>query len=596
MSSICQDLHTSANLQAIGLTLQRKSHLLEDEKAPYEIRRPPYKRRRWQLGMLMFVVANIVGSTIQLTTLPLPVLSTLQASGLVFNTISATLILGETFTKYSFVGTVLVCIGAVLIATFGAIGEPAHSLDELLELLDQRPFVVWMVMTGLVVLLVLFSSRIIKTISTPGNSKILRSIHLSRSLISAHQGKFYRGLAFGFSSGVLSAHTLLLAKSAVELLVRTIVDHVNQFNRWQSWMILIGLVLLALTQLYYMHLGLKLCSTSVLYPFVFCIYNIVAILDGLIYFRQASQLTGLHAGLIALGTVVLLAGVLCLSWRLDANESHPSLTLPNTAQTPLGAGMGIVEEYTEPEEDEELMVGERQPLLSKPADTSHQRAPSLPLIPTYRYRSHTVGAHTLNNESAQIWAELDDSENEVDGRRRTSTESLSSSTTRKRILQYPHRRTFSLIPSETRGQRRPSLGDSETHSYFRVSKTRDANQQTEPPSALSRWSPRRLQYQRGYTRSSRRTSAPVSLGKKSGLGKTPSPIRNNNDDLPRNYGSTSHRNEQVNIDPIIDDSNEDLNPDTILSAGWKRGLGSIQRWTGISWPGRNRRDSTHSPV
>ena len=32
-----------------------------------------------QLGMLMFVVSNIVGSTIQITTLPLPVLSTLQA-------------------------------------------------------------------------------------------------------------------------------------------------------------------------------------------------------------------------------------------------------------------------------------------------------------------------------------------------------------------------------------------------------------------------------------------------------------------------------------------------------------------------------------
>ena len=32
-----------------------------------------------QLGMLMFVISNIVGSTIQITTLPLPVLSTLQA-------------------------------------------------------------------------------------------------------------------------------------------------------------------------------------------------------------------------------------------------------------------------------------------------------------------------------------------------------------------------------------------------------------------------------------------------------------------------------------------------------------------------------------
>ncbi len=32
-----------------------------------------------QLGMLMFVVSNVLGSTIQITTLPLPVLSTLQA-------------------------------------------------------------------------------------------------------------------------------------------------------------------------------------------------------------------------------------------------------------------------------------------------------------------------------------------------------------------------------------------------------------------------------------------------------------------------------------------------------------------------------------
>lgn len=99
-------------------------------------------------------------------------------------------------------------------------------------------------------------------------------------------------MCYGFVSGILSAHSLLLAKSAVELLVRTIVDRVNQFNRWQSWVILIGMISLALTQLLYLHRGLKLCSTSVLYPFVFCIYNITAILDGLIYFRQASQLAG----------------------------------------------------------------------------------------------------------------------------------------------------------------------------------------------------------------------------------------------------------------------------------------------------------------
>jgi hypothetical protein len=233
--------------------------------------------------MGMFIISNLVGSTIQITTLPLPVLSTLQASGLVFNSICATLILGEPFTRWSLGGTLLVSSGAVLIAIFGAIPEPAHSLDQLLYLLGRKTFVVWMILQALLVIGIIVLAGFLSNISISSSPRI----------------RLFRGLAYGCISGILSAHSLLVAKSAVELLVRTIVDRINQFNRWQSWAILLGLVFLALTQLYYLHRGLKLVSTSVLYPLVFCIYNIIAILDGLIYFRQTDRLSLLHACLIA---------------------------------------------------------------------------------------------------------------------------------------------------------------------------------------------------------------------------------------------------------------------------------------------------------
>lgn len=42
----------STCIQSIGLTLQRKSHLLEEEKDDDYERRPPYKRRRWQVRIL----------------------------------------------------------------------------------------------------------------------------------------------------------------------------------------------------------------------------------------------------------------------------------------------------------------------------------------------------------------------------------------------------------------------------------------------------------------------------------------------------------------------------------------------------------------
>jgi hypothetical protein len=171
---------------------------------------------------------------------------------------------------------------------------------------------------------------------------------------------------FGTISGILSAHSLLVAKSAVELLVRTIVDRHNEFNRWQSWMILIGLVALALTQLYYMHCGLKLCSTSVLYPLVFCVYNIIAILDGLIYFHQSSRLSALHAGLIALGTAILLAGVVSLSWRLEEKEDEPSSPLAHKhavlpPQNVLTPGIGIITGAVDDEPQSPLDIEDEPP-------------------------------------------------------------------------------------------------------------------------------------------------------------------------------------------------------------------------------------------
>lgn len=209
----------------------------------------------------------------------------IKQSGLVFNSICATLILGEAFTRWSLAGTVLVCGGAVLIAIFGAIAEPAHNLDQLLELLGRRQFIIWMIGQAIAVVAIIIGARALK----------LLNAHDSNS----PRMRLFRGMAYGCISGILSAHSLLVAKSAVELLVRTIVDRVNQFNRWQSWASLLGLLVLALTQLYYLHKGLKLCSTSILYPFVFCVYNIIAILDGLIYFHQTSRLSVLHALLVS---------------------------------------------------------------------------------------------------------------------------------------------------------------------------------------------------------------------------------------------------------------------------------------------------------
>jgi len=338
--------------------------------------------------MGMFIVANILGSSVQISTLPLPVLSTLQASGLVFNSICATLILGEPFTRWSLWGTLLVCTGAVLIAIFGAIPSPPHNLHELLELLVRGPFVAWMIFQAFLVTLIALVTEFVSTLFP----------HLSQSV----RFRFGRGLAFGCISGILSAHSLLVAKSAVELVIKTLVDGDNQFVHWQSWMLVLALVVLALSQLYYLHRGLKLVSTSVLYPLVFCIYNIMAILDGLIYFNQTNLISTLQACLITLGTVILLSGVLALSWRLS-DEQHP----PAVGQSSLAPGLGLVDD-TEGEEEEELLID--SDVLDEESGFSSQyqtfpttpRDVEAPLSPSSRRQSFRW------QERAEIWGELED--------------------------------------------------------------------------------------------------------------------------------------------------------------------------------------------
>ncbi|OAR01430.1 hypothetical protein LLEC1_05398 [Akanthomyces lecanii] len=384
----------STSVQSLGLTLQRKSHILEDEKGPHDIRRPPYRRRRWQVGMGMFIVANILGSSVQISTLPLPVLSTLQAAGLVFNSICATLILSEPFTRWSLAGTSLVTTGAILIAVFGAIPSPAHNLDELLVLLARKPFIVWMALQALFVVALAVATDVTNRISSISHSSRFRLI---------------RGISYGVISGDLSAHALLFAKSAVELVIKTVAGK-NQFIYWQAWAIVLALVSLALCQLYYLHRGLKLVSTSVLYPLVFCVYNIVAILDGLIYFDQTSLISPLQACIISLGTVILLSGVLALSWRLS-DEQHA----PAAGQSALAPGLGMVED-TE---------GEEESLLSGEAAAESEEA--FPCYNTFGNSETTAMTPTKKTfrwaEDAEIWGELEDQEdvNSPIGRLRANT-------------------------------------------------------------------------------------------------------------------------------------------------------------------------------
>jgi hypothetical protein len=73
------------------------------------------------------------------------------------------------------------------------------------------------------------------------------------------------GMSYASFSGILSGMCLIFAKSGVELLMLTIGGD-NQFVRWETWVLLIGLAVFALLQLWYLHKSLVLANPTLVCP------------------------------------------------------------------------------------------------------------------------------------------------------------------------------------------------------------------------------------------------------------------------------------------------------------------------------------------
>ena len=303
----------SSACQSIGLILQRKSYLSTDNITNNSI----YNRSLWHFGLFLFITANILGSSIQITSLPLIILSPLQSIGLLFNTIFHSLILNEPFTDNSLYATIIISIGAFL-NTYCAysLSEPNYDLNEFLILCSNKNFIHWI---GLLILIISLLSTYLFTIDLKIRNQMNIQSNKYYSFLFNHPTDILlqiKGIIFGIISGILSAFSLLLAKSTIEILVHTFINNdLSSLNNVSTYFIVSLFLTLAISQLFLLNKGLKNVSTSILYPLVFFIYNITTIANSLIFFQQWSQLSYGTFILLIFGSILVMMGVFLLSFQ-----------------------------------------------------------------------------------------------------------------------------------------------------------------------------------------------------------------------------------------------------------------------------------------
>ncbi|KAI6047632.1 hypothetical protein EDC04DRAFT_2619307 [Pisolithus marmoratus] len=142
-------------IQSGGLAIQRRSHVLNSQ-LPESAQKAEYRRPLWLLGFVVFITSNILGSFVQIASLPVVILAPLGAVSLLWNALFARLLLRPPL----ILGTALIGGGAALIAVYGIMPEATRSLDELIAFFVRPAFLVWFCVEAALVVVCLIVTHV----------------------------------------------------------------------------------------------------------------------------------------------------------------------------------------------------------------------------------------------------------------------------------------------------------------------------------------------------------------------------------------------------------------------------------------------------
>ena len=329
----------------IGLNLQRLSHLenqFVDPFAKHKREKPLSQqvgvcaRPRWVLGISLMIVASLADFA-ALSFAAQSLVASLGSLSLVANALIAPLIVKEKITSREWKAIGLICIGDACCILFGQHKSEVYTLDALMDLYGETPFIVYAVFMVIAIVSIWFSIYWIETVYAPTNiataeqqQQIINnnkdnnkdnnkekdtdnnandkeknsndtndartSISSERSEIqvelSSHQFSFtydpngcvakYHRFSHAMLSGILGAQSVLLGKSTAELIKTLIAGRGNLFLHMGTYVILISMVVCIVTQVHYLNEALKRVEATIVVPVFQTFWTLISVIGGMV--------------------------------------------------------------------------------------------------------------------------------------------------------------------------------------------------------------------------------------------------------------------------------------------------------------------------
>eukprot|EP00302_Diacronema_sp_CCMP2436_P024333 CAMPEP_0179922014 /NCGR_PEP_ID=MMETSP0983-20121128/5378_1 /TAXON_ID=483367 /ORGANISM="non described non described, Strain CCMP 2436" /LENGTH=423 /DNA_ID=CAMNT_0021825263 /DNA_START=201 /DNA_END=1472 /DNA_ORIENTATION=- len=302
-----------------GINLQRFAHL-KLEKLPFERRVHYTQHPIWIGGFIIFLVGNL-GDAVGLSFTPQSVITPIGSVSLVSNLLFARVLLKEAIGIPTLIGVFLIVGGVVTIVTTSNTACSVETIDTLLARWRRTDFIIFTVCH-------FFVLALLNTYVYGVERRMRAESEGTTRCLADWQGRRLR-VAYAILASMYATWTVLLIKSIGELVKETFRGN-NQLLRWETYMILLGALFSAPSQLRYLNAGLRHFEALFIVPVFYAFWVFGSITVGGIYFDEFVGFKHWQYGVFAAGVVINVGGVAVLASRSLSSPVEPPLTPVHT--------------------------------------------------------------------------------------------------------------------------------------------------------------------------------------------------------------------------------------------------------------------------
>ncbi|KAF7315613.1 hypothetical protein MIND_00076700 [Mycena indigotica] len=442
---------TASIANAGGLTLTKLAHLRSKGI-------PKAQRSRFQplsiLGMGLYILSQVLGSTLALEYMRAEYVAPLGSSSLIFNFLFARFLIGTQVTSADIYGTIVVVLGVIGIVAFGSINSGLGTetdVDHLTRLWRRGPWLGYFFMMSLALIVLLIATYKLDALLAArseldadprpskrhqisrGRNVVVRAWQTVLGLWELGMGMLSEwlewwtgpkddttiawtlGIGWSCCGGGLAGGCLVFSKATVQLISGSL-SHENSGNQLGHAAPIFTILLLAataVTQIICLNRGLQIYDSTLVVPVFYGVYTAAGWLNSLIFNDNVDSYQSWTLFLIFLSIFVLISGVVLLTHKkpepgpLSAHSSVPlgSSGLPRMRQRKKA---GLAPDLASAEQGD-VVVGNEQEVLWGIGDASddeddegqdedidhHQHPLSATPTPTTKSRGNGEEGHGL---------------------------------------------------------------------------------------------------------------------------------------------------------------------------------------------------------